>query len=167
MFSYRASETGGHRSCTGSSLSEVWHVLVQQAKKLHPDVLRSNNANHAAFLQLLTAYEVMAELLPCLFVPGRHSVCAVCALKHTFFRQVLSNDRERQLYDLSIDANAGRMAREAASERQAPRHALSYIATAERCSLRHEESMALHVMASLLCCMYVDTCLCCGTAQRL
>lgn len=61
-------------------------VLLQKAKLLHPDAQSQHGrADQAAFVQLLTAY------------------------------QILSNARARELYDLSISSNQSELLRNAAA----------------------------------------------------
>ncbi|KAK9844451.1 hypothetical protein WJX74_002691 [Apatococcus lobatus] len=70
-----------------ASKADIKKAFLRRAKQLHPDSQQTQSqVSHAAFVQLVTAY------------------------------QVLSNDHQRQLYDLNINHRASRAARAAASQ---------------------------------------------------
>ena len=87
---------------------------MQKAKTLHPDVQQTPESS-SAFLRLLTAYEVRCGAC----MVWEETTGQVHPETSSPVAQVLSNERERLLYDLSLDTNAGRIAKEAAAGTQA------------------------------------------------
>ena len=84
---------------------------LQKARLAHPDAVGSGNTPALNFAEVLVAYQVH----PPLFLWLRHRAAACMQAECRLDLQVLTNARERQLYDLSIDTRTGRLAKEAAS----------------------------------------------------
>ena len=107
------------------SRSNAFTLFVQKAKLAHPDVVRNGHRQQAGhFANIVAAYQVDQPAVSTENTSQRHEsipgsrcfrssddilICVTCV-------QVLTDERRRQLYDLSINPRSGNFVKDAAQD---------------------------------------------------